>query len=134
MFRILLFISIFLYALTLVENTSASVIYTPGASLAMTGTNTSVRFDVASALSTSSITDMDPALLTSSKTFTGTFYAKNIGWIVFASGSNQVSLNCGGQFLSNLTANCTLTGTGWSENVGDIYFSSGTTITYNPNT
>ncbi len=134
MFRILLLISLLVSSLAFVSEISASVTYTPGPSIAMTGTNTNTRFDVASALSASGIIDMDPALLTSNKTFTGTFYAKNIGWILFASGSNQVSLNCGGQSLSNLLANCTLTGTWWSENVGDIYFSSGNIITYNPNT
>jgi hypothetical protein len=111
MFRTLVLISIFLFSLTLVESTSATVTYTPGASIAMTGSNTSVRFDVASALSASGIIDMDPALIRDTLAFTGTFYGSGIGWIIFASGSNQVSLNCGGQSLSNLLANCTLTGT-----------------------
>lgn len=125
MLRILLLISLFLSSLTLVESTSATVVtYTPGAMIAMTGTstwvagtNTSVRFDIASILMSESSTESAPALITASKTFTGTFYGSGIGWIVFASGSNQVSLDCGTQSLSDLKANCTLTGTGWSENV-----------------
>jgi hypothetical protein len=74
-----------LSSLTLVESTSATVTYTPGAMIAMTGSNTGVRFDVASALYASSITDMNPGLITNNLKFTGTFYASGIGWIVFAS-------------------------------------------------
>ncbi len=134
MLRILICISILIYSLTLVESTSAAVAYTPGPTIAMTWANTSTRFDVASILISDGATEWSPSLITGDKTFTGTFYAKNIGWIVFASGSNQVSLNCGWQSLSNLGSNCTLAGTWWSENVGDIYFGSGTSITYNPTT
>ena len=118
MLRILLLISLLLSSLTLVSGVHASVVtYTPGTMIAMTGTNTNVRFDVASVLISNSSTEIAPALNTTTLTFTGTFYAQGIGWIVFASGSNQARLNCGAQPLSNLTANCTLTGTGWSENV-----------------
>jgi hypothetical protein len=117
MLRILLLISLVLSSLTLVESTSATVTYTPGAMIAMTGSNTDVRFDVASILISESSSESAPALVTTNKKFTGTFYASGIGWIVFASGSSQVSLDCGVQLLSSLTANCTLTGLGWSENV-----------------
>lgn len=131
MLRFILFIALLLSSLTLVESTSATVIYTPGAMIAMTGSNTDVRFDVASAVYDYKIANPTadvasrPALDTSNVsnlTFTGTFYGSGIGWIVFASGSNQVSLDCGIQSIANLTANCTLTGLGWSENVGDIDF------------
>ena len=140
MLRFILFIALLLSSLTLVESTSATVIYTPGAMIAMTGSNTDVRFDVASALYDYKIANPTadvasrPALDTSNVsnlTFTGTFYGSGIGWIVFASGSNQVSLDCGIQSITNLTANCTLTGTGWNENVGDIYFAG---VVYDPNT
>ncbi len=149
MLRLLLLISLVLSSLTLVESTSAAVTYTPGAMIAMTGTstwvagtNTSARFDVASALHAlrmlypTDYIENPPALDTRNPgnlTFTGTFYGSGIGWIVFASGANQVTLSCS-EALDVLTSNCTLTGTGWSENVGDIYFSSGTTITYDPYT
>ena len=50
MFRTLVLISLLLSSLTLVEGTSAAVTYTPGAMIAMTGSNTGVRFNVASIL------------------------------------------------------------------------------------
>ncbi len=50
MLRFILFIALLLSSLTLVESMSATVIYTPGAMIAMTGSNTDVRFDVASVL------------------------------------------------------------------------------------
>jgi hypothetical protein len=131
MLRILLFISLLLSSLTLVESTSASVTYTPGATIAMTGSNSDVRFDVASALISNSSTESAPALDTTSLKFTGTFYGSGIGWIVFATGSNQVSLDCGIQPLSALSSNCSLIGIGWSENVGDIDFAG---VTYSPTT
>lgn len=139
MLRFILFIALLLSSLTLVESTSATVIYTPGAMIAMTGSNTDVRFDVASALYDYKIANPTadvasrPALDTSNVsnlTFTGTFYGSGIGWIIFASGSNQVSLSCS-EALNVLTSNCTLTGTGWNENVGDIYFAG---VVYDPNT
>ena len=137
MLRFILLISLLLSSLTLVESTSATVIYTPGASIAMTGSNTDARFDVASALYDLQLANPadevknPPALDRDTRTFTGTFYGSGIGWIVFASGSNQVSLDCGIQSIASLTANCTLTGTGWNENVGDIYFAG---VVYNPGT
>ncbi len=128
MFRLFLFISILFGSLIIPTGVSASVTYTPGAIIAMTGSNSDVRFDVATALIGYDATI--PVLETATRTFSGAFYGSGIGWINFSTGSYQVSLNCGAQYLSGLTSNCTLTGTGWSENVGDIYFSSGTTITY----
>jgi hypothetical protein len=128
---LLLIISLFLSSLTLVERTSATVTYTPGSMIAMTWSNTSVRFDVASILVSEWSSEIVPTLMTTTLRFTGTFYASDIGWIVFASGSSQVSLDCGGQPLSNLISDCTLTGTGWSENVGDIDFAG---IVYHPTT
>jgi hypothetical protein len=110
MLRLFLLISLLVSSLTLVGRVHASVTYTPGASIAMTGTNTSVRFDVASVLIANSSTETAPTLDTTTLEFTGTFYGSGIGWIVFASGSNQVSLDCGAQSLDNLSALCSLTG------------------------
>ncbi len=90
MFRLFFSIATLIYSLTLVSGVSATMSYTPGAIIAMTGSNTDVRFDVASALYASGISDMNPALIKGTRYFTGTFYAQNIGWIDFASGSNQV--------------------------------------------
>lgn len=132
MLRLFLFISILLGSLIITVDVSASVTYTPGAIIAMTGSNSEVRFDVAAPLMGYDATV--PALVTGTRTFTGAFYGSGIGWINFSTGSYQVLLNCGVQSLGSLTSNCTLTGTGWSENVGDIYFSSGTTVTYDRTT
>lgn len=107
---LLLTISLLLSSLTLVSGVSAVVVYTPGASIAMTGTNTSVRFDVASVLIANSSTETAPALDRDTLAFTGAFYGSGIGWIVFASGASQVSLDCGAQSLGNLSALCSLTG------------------------
>jgi len=76
----------------------------------MTGSTASgTRFDVASTLF--GFDASVPALETSTRFFTGAFYTQNLGWIVFATGGYQVSLDCGAQPLNNLTANCVLTGT-----------------------
>jgi hypothetical protein len=130
MFRTLVLISLLVSSLTLVSGVQASVIYAPGAMIAMTGSNSDVRFDVASALISNSSTESAPALDTTSLKFTGTFYGSGIGWIVFATGANQVSLSCS-EALNHLTANCTLTWLGWNENVWDIDFSQ---VKYNPTT
>ena len=133
MLRLFLLISILFASLISTTDVSAAVTYTPGALIAMTGSNSDVRFDVAPVLG---VYDAIPTLVTNTptKTFTGAFYGSGIGWIMFSTGTYQVALDCGAQPLSTLSSDCTLTGTGWSENVGDIYFSSGTTVTYDHNT
>ena len=108
----------------------ASSIYIPGAMISLTGSTSSVRFDVASVLLSNSSTLPPPTLITATSQFTGTFYIRDIGWAVFSSGSNQVWLSCS-EALSSLTSLCSLTGTGWSDNIGDIDFSA---VKYNPTT
>ncbi len=132
MFRLFLFIWVLIVSLTIHGEVDAANSYTPGAMIALTGSNSSVRFDVANDLIGFDATI--PTLITGTQRFSGAFYGTGIGWIEFSTGSYQVWLDCGGQYLSGLTMNCTLTGTGWSENVWDIYFNSGTTVIYNPNT
>ncbi len=131
MFRIIILISTLI--LTFFIANEASAAYTPWAYIAMTGSTASgTRFDVASTLFGFDATV--PALETSTRFFTGAFYTQNLGWIIFATGWYQVSLDCGAQPLNNLIANCILTGTWWSENGGNIFFSSGTVVTYNRST
>ena len=134
MFRLSIFISVLLTSFFLFYSESIASNYIPWATIAMTGSNSSVRFDIASDLYNNGASATAPALTTANAKFTGAFYGSGIGWIEFSTGTYQVSLNCGAQPLDNLSSNCTLSGTGWSENVWDIYFSSGNTITYNPNT
>ena len=121
MSRLILIIAIFLLSFTLVNGVAGPgpiVPFTPGAHIDMTGSNTSVRFDIASDLY--GYGAFSPYLLSSSRKFDGAFYGSGIGWVMFSTGTYQVSLNCGAQSLSTLTANCTLSGTGWSELIGDI--------------
>lgn len=117
MLRLSIIISILLASFILSYEESAASTYVPGATIAMTGSNSSVRFDIASDLYNSGAIETAPALSTGTKKFTGAFYGTGIGWIEFSTGTYQVSLNCGAQYLTGLTTNCTLTGTGWSENV-----------------
>jgi hypothetical protein len=84
----------------------------------MTGSTTSVRFDIASELYSSDA--YSPYLDTNSRDFDGTFYGSGIGWVMFSTGTYQISLDCGAQSLSTLSTDCTLSGTGWSELVGDV--------------
>lgn len=87
--------------------------FIPGNYIDMTGSNASVRFDIASELYSSDA--FSPYLISGSRDFDGAFYGSGIGWVMFSTGVYQVSLDCGAQSLSTLTANCTLSGTGWSE-------------------
>lgn len=121
-------ISAFIFLLTLSSEVSASS-YSPGAVIAMTGSNTDVRFDVAADLF--GFDAIPAALISSTMNFTGAFYATGIGWIEFSTGWYQVWLDCGAQSNTSLSSNCTLTSTGWSENIGEIGFAG---IQYNPNT
>jgi hypothetical protein len=107
---------------------AANAWFVPGASIAMTGANSEVQFDVADDL-LSSIA-VWPSLITTSSTFTGAFYASGIGWIEFHTGSYTVWLNCA-EPLSGLKVNCPLTNTGWSENIWEIGFAG---TEYNPTT
>lgn len=117
MFRLSIIISTLLASFILCYEESAASTYTPGATITMTGSNSSVRFDIASDLYDNGADASPPALTTATKTFTGAFYGSGIGWIEFSTGTYQVSLDCGAQYLSGLTLDCVLSGTGWSENV-----------------
>ncbi|MBX9809184.1 hypothetical protein K2X92_02220 [Candidatus Gracilibacteria bacterium] len=126
-----LFLIIVGFCITLLAHTEGYASYTPGANIAMTGSNSMVRFDVRADLFGF---DSIPATLDTtqvSPTFTGAFYGTGIGWIVFGTGADKVILDCGIQSISTLTTNCQLSGTGWSENIGDIVFDG---VEYNPNT
>ena len=126
---IFLIISVLVTLLTVTTSVEAS--YLPGANIAMTGSTYTARFDIASELFGSAVSIPNLDTTTTIPTFSGAFYGSGIGWIMFATGSYQVSLDCGGQSLNGLTTNCHLSGTGWSENVGDVGFSA---IQYNPHT
>jgi uncharacterized membrane protein YczE len=95
-----------------------TVIYTPSAQILLTGSTSTARFDVAAAIIASGSTATVPILNTITSTFSGTFYLKDIGWVLFDTGSTyRVSLNCGAQSLDSLTSPCSITGTGWSETI-----------------
>jgi hypothetical protein len=79
MLHLLTLISLLILSLATAGGVSASVNYTPGVMIAMTGSNTAVRFDVASALH--DYTALPPQLDRDSRTFSGAFYGKHIGWI-----------------------------------------------------
>lgn len=134
MFRLIIFIFTLLITALSLNIANAAMITEfihVGDSIAMTGSNNDVRFDVRTALIW--FDAGAPALdtTTSIPTFTGAFYGSGIGWIVFESGSNSTSLDCWGQYLTGLTVDCKLTGTGWNENIGDIGFSG---VVYDPDT
>jgi hypothetical protein len=100
--------------------------------IAMTGSNTAVRFDVVDVLQIYQnqnpwiTTATWPVLDTTTRTFSGAFYGKHIGWIELT----HVWLSCG-QSLNALTSDCSLTGTGENENVWEIDFSN---VVYKPST
>lgn len=129
MLRILLFIIILLVWCFSYRETFASVVYTPGEYIVMTGSNNDVRFDVKAALVGFWVGA--PTLDTVTLGFTGAFYGSGIGWIMFSTGIYQVELDCWAQTINpyNLTTNCSLTGTGWNENIGEIVF---WWVNYNP--
>lgn len=131
MLRLVTLISLLLLSLATAGGVSASVSYIPGTTIAMTGSNTDVRFDVASALH--GYTALPPQLDTTTMTFSGVFYGKNIGWIEFSTGSYQVSLDCDDIDISTLSDSniCHLRGTGWNDNIGEIDFSN---VVYNHTT
>lgn len=83
MFRLSAIISILVYLLTLTSGASA-MIYVPGTTIAMTGSNNEVRFDIANDLIT--FDAIPAALISSTMNFTGAFYATGIGWIEFSTG------------------------------------------------
>lgn len=142
MFRSIIFIFSFLISSFFINVVNAAItveFIKTGDSIAMTGSNNDVRFDVRQTLIDYQIANPSinvagaPSLDTTTPipTFTWAFYGSGIGWIVFESGSNSTSLNCWGQYLTGLTVDCKLTGTGWNENIGDISFSG---VIYDPDT
>jgi hypothetical protein len=107
---------------------NAAPIFTPAATIIMTGANDEARFDVTEILVSTfwaTGTELQPRFQTGSMSFTWIFYLSgSIGWVTFSSGSEyQVNLNCGSQNISDLSTPCDLTGTGWSEVAGDVFFS-----------
>lgn len=127
-FRILIFIGTLITlmsaGMTAVFSAVPSVSYTPSATIPLSWSSTSgVRMDTAGIIYNSGASVGAPVFNTSSKSFSWGFYITDYGWATFSTGSYQVGLNCGSQYLSGLTANCTLTGTGWSDTIGEIGFS-----------
>lgn len=74
--------------------------FVPGPSITMTGANARVFFDVADDIANSGTTASPPKLLTTTKTFSGAFYLSGAGWVLFNTGSYQVNLDCGAQYLT----------------------------------
>jgi hypothetical protein len=105
----------------------------------MTGSNSDVRFDVASALQDHQIANIWtetatwPTLNTENLNFSGAFYTRKFEWIEFSTGSYQVKLDCNGGNIWSLSEsnNCHLTGTGWNDHIWEIDFSS---VLYHPST
>ena len=130
MFRIILLLTTILFAsVSLSHEGFASVSYDPADRLFLTGTTVDTRFDVASPLSGTSFSGA--YLDTTSLNMSGAFYMNGIGWALMSSGSFQVSLDCGSQYLTGLTTQCQFSGSGWSENIGELGFAS---VRYNPST
>ncbi len=130
--RFILVFGIFLWGVFCTSQGFASITYTPGATIGMTGSNTDSRFDVNEVLyNTIGHTAYNPVLNTATRVFSWVFYVQALWWIEFNTGSYQVGLNCWAQSLSNLTSNCQLSWSGWSEIVGEINFRN---IQYLPST
>jgi hypothetical protein len=123
--KFFLFLAILIgITLTLTETSaSVSMRYEPAAILTLTGENSDVSFAVADDIIDAGASSTRPFLDTTSKTFGGAFYIKNVGWALLATGSLSVGLDCGAQDIKALTLDCHLTGKGWSETIGDIDFS-----------
>lgn len=125
LFRII-FVSILV--LFCVDHLSASgyVKYTPANTIALSGSNTQVRFDVATEIYTTffpaSPPVPPPSLSTVTRSFSWAFYLSGAGWVLMSTGSYTTRLDCGIQYLSWLTSNCILSGSAWSETIGDIVF------------
>ena len=117
-FRFLFIIAALFFGYT----TSVSAVFTfiPGPTIALTGANNGVYFDVADDLF--GYSSLPPHLHRDTKTFSGSFYLSGAGWIQFDAPGYRVQLDCGIQLLDSLTLPCVLSGTGWSETIGDITF------------
>ncbi len=130
--RFILLISLFVGFLSISFESSANS-FTPGPSIAMTGSSDQVFFDVADDIANNGATTSPPKFLTTTKTFSGAFYLSGAGWVLFDTGSYQVNLDCGAQYLTWLTTTCTLSGSAWGEMIGDIIFESGK-VKFDPKT
>jgi len=108
--HIFAFILIFygFFSFFFVSEVSAAMSFQPGATIALTGSNDEVFFDVVDDIFDAGTTGIPPVLHTDSSTFSGTFYLTGAGWVDFATGSARVELDCD-QLLSELTSPCTLT-------------------------
>lgn len=127
MFRarcLLILIGTTLWLLHISEGYSATVSFSPGPQIYMTGTSSDVFFDVYDdiVVNVPSVSATRPILSTGDLKFSGAFYIKNIGWALMSSGSLQVSLNCWPQDIHSLMSDCQLSGSGWSEMVWEVGF------------
>lgn len=77
---------------------SVTYTYTPASQISLTGTTTDTRFDVASVLYGTSFSGA--YLDTTTRNMSGAFYIQDIGWALMSSGSYQVAIDCGTQYLS----------------------------------
>ena len=101
---------------------SATTTYIPAASIAMTGSNGEVYFDVADDIINSGSIIWSPVFYTTTSSFSWAFYLSWAWWVDFSTGSYSVMLDCGVQSLDALNLPCTLSGVAFSETIGDIFF------------
>ncbi len=102
----------------------ASISYTPGEFITMTGSNDSLRFDVHEVLDESSADAIGAQLISDTMYLTGAFYMSWIWWGLLQTWSYQVWLDCWTSVdFSALPNICHLTGSGWSEMIGELGFS-----------
>lgn len=74
--------------------------YIPANHISLSGSNSDVRFDVSQVLHDGLSPVSHPSLNTLTKFFSGAFYARDIGWINFSTGTYSTKIDCGSQYLS----------------------------------
>jgi hypothetical protein len=90
----------FLTLITPVISAAGFIDYTPANSISLSGSSSEVRFDVSQVLYDGLSPVSHPNLNTTTKTFSGAFYARDIGWIDFSTGTYTTKIDCGSQYLS----------------------------------
>ncbi len=119
MFRKLyLFLLVYCGMFSMLDVSSASVVYIPAPHIYLTGTTSDVRFDVSEPLFGSSYSGA--YIDTTTRYMSGVFYIQSIGWAMASTGSYQVILDCGSQTMDDLVLPCQFSGSGWSENTGEL--------------
>ena len=103
-----------------ISSWEAATTYSPGSTIAMTGSNGEVFFDVTDDLFGYPIPR--PSFDTMLGTFSWAFYLSWAGWVDFLTGSYSVALDCGAQSYDALTLPCTLSWVAYGEIVGDVLF------------